>query len=152
MVDNLVNMTTEQSHEDMVGITMPNETDLNDNDSCATREDTQIPEEGKSENGQDNSPNTPEDNLNKLFVDIGGVGWFQKLAYFVICAGLNSTGFWAYPLGYYTQRPKYNCEFDSSVNPADYEAVCRAKNICKNDERITGYSVDWSNDKSLENW
>ena len=98
MINNVINMTTEQSFNDTIGITMPNETDLNDNDSCATREDTQPPEESKSDIDQ---ANTPSDNLNKLFNDVGGVGRFQLLAYMVITAGLGCSGFWVYPLGYY---------------------------------------------------
>ena len=44
---------------------------------------------------------TPEDNLNKMFVELGGGGRFQFLSYAIIGLAINSTGFWAYPLGYF---------------------------------------------------
>ena len=52
---------------------------------------------------EEDSEMTPEDNLNKMFIDLGGGGRFQFLAYAIIGLAINSTGFWAYPLGYYIQ-------------------------------------------------
>ena len=60
----------------------------------------------------------PEDYLNKLFIDLGGGGRFQFLAYAIIGLAINSTGFWAYPLGYFIQQPEYSCEFGHGVKLA----------------------------------
>ena len=49
----------------------------------------------------DFSGNTLEDHLNKMFIDLGGGGRFQLLAYLVIGLAINSTGFLCYPLGYF---------------------------------------------------
>ena len=96
--------------------------------------------------------NTPEDNLNKLFVDLGGAGRFQYLAYAVIGMALNSTSYWAYPLGYFIQQPKYDCDFTAGVSEAESLKLCTAQYICDKDPRITNWSIDWESDKSLENW
>ena len=72
--------------------------------------------EEESKNGP--SETSAQDNLNKLFIDLGGVGKFQILAYLVIALGINSTGYWGYPLGFYTQEPTYTCEFISGVSEA----------------------------------
>ena len=96
--------------------------------------------------------NTPEDNLNKLFVDLGGAGRFQYLAYAVIGLALNSTGYWAYPLGYFIQQPNYSCQFAQGISQKDRVEICTAVNICSNDARITSWSIDSESEKTLENW
>ena len=50
---------------------------------------------------EEDSRMTPEDNLNKMFVELGGGSRFQFLSYAIIGLAINSTGFWAYPLGYF---------------------------------------------------
>ena len=65
-----------------------------------------------------------QDNLNKLFIDLGGVGRFQFLAYLIIGLGLNSTGYWAYPLGYFIQTPNYACTFTKILSPQMQEEIC----------------------------
>ena len=50
---------------------------------------------------EEDSRMTPEDNLNKMFIELGGCGRFQFLSYAIIGLAINSTGFWAYPLGYF---------------------------------------------------
>ena len=65
---------------------------------------------------------------------------------------MNSTGFFAYPLGYLIQQPTYECDFRAGVSIEDQLKLCDAKSICAKDARITGWSVDWDSEKSLHNW
>jgi MFS family permease len=64
---------------------------------------------------------------------------------------MNATGFWFYALGYLLQVPTYTCVFSKPVS--DPAAECTTENICDNSSGlIVSYSIDWSSNRSLDNW
>lgn len=47
------------------------------------------------------------------------------------------------------QRQVYQCDF---VDPKADASICTAENICDEDPRIANWQVDYSNNRSLQNW
>ena len=56
------------------------------------------------------------------------------------------------------QKQAYKCTLIEGLDDdlqqleGDHEAVCTQENICAGDERILAWEVDYSNDRSLNNW
>ena len=68
---------------------------------------------------------------------------------------MNAQGWLIYNLAYLTLYPKYDCwDKDGEIIPDDsddYVNKCRPEYFCQEQNGIR-WDVDWSNDKSIENW
>ena len=92
-----------------------------------------------------------EDQIEKLFQESGGCGWFQVLAYFAITLGISGPNFFLFEIGFYTQAPDtYICTYTDGVQPS--VDICTKEYICKNDPRIATWEADPDSDKTLYNW
>jgi len=85
-----------------------------------------------------------------LFQKAGGCKWFSVLAYMATSTGINSISFFFYQIPFLVQKQVYSCEF--SIPDQNMQEVCTVENICSDDPRISSWEIDYSDDRSLNNW
>ena len=49
------------------------------------------------------------------------------------------------------QQQVYSCTYTDSLF-SDADQICTRQNICDGDARIAGWEIDYTNDRSLDNW
>lgn len=72
-------------------------------------------------------------------------------ATFVILGGISCIAFFFYLIPFYTREQVYNCVWEGKP-PDNPEEVCVASNICKGENSITSWSINWKDKNSIHNW
>ena len=88
--------------------------------------------------------------VDELTEQVGGSGTFYLYLYVAVGMGLNSVGYFYHTMPFLIQPQVYACEFAPYV--IDSDGVCTVANICEKDPRIYSWRVDYSNERSLDNW
>ena len=70
--------------------------------------------------------------------------------YFAISAGVNNIrAFLNHMIPFLIQKQVYKCTLEDLE---EEKLICTQENICAGDERILAWEIDYSNDRSLNNW
>ena len=94
---------------------------------------------------------TQEDELDEVFEQVGGFGWFQVFAYVAIGFGMSATAWFVQESGYLTQEPDGYICYDSQGQQLP-EDVCTKDNICADDSPIASWEIDTSSGDTLYNF
>ena len=74
--------------------------------------------------------------------------------YFAISAGVNNIrAFLNHMIPFLIQKQVYKCTLIEGLDEdLEEKLICTQENICASDERILAWEIDYSNDRSLNNW
>ena len=95
--------------------------------------------------------------VDDLIKRAGGIGWFHILFYVAISTGCNNIrAFLNHMIPFLIQKQIYKCdligELTSDEGDESISSICTQENICAGDARILAWEIDYSNDRSLNNW
>ena len=77
---------------------------------------------------------------------------YLVLVYVVVGMGISSTSYFFNQVPFLIQKQVYACQLIDPAMVDNAPEICVAENICAEDPRILSWTVDYSNERSLDNW